>query len=223
MKDRTHPYDLMDFGDDDEWLKSVVDEAEHSEIDLLDRERFAMMLCTGEVIRKIVPPDASPEQIWQAAGLTFHCYHFRSTGKRTYNIEEPVLRELLSTGFVAGPTVTAPPAPAGYVHLPRNRVWSRISADSQPEAIDGFFFTGDDLLFVLGLIPGRPGFSVMPVRAAHGETPITSVAELKAREEGEDFANVLPGGELQGHFSIMNNLEALKLAARCFWHLAPRG
>ena len=35
--------------------------------------------------------------------------------------------------------------------------------------------------------------------------------------------NVLPGGEMQGHFAITNNMEALKLAARCFWHLAPRG
>jgi hypothetical protein len=223
MNDRTHPYDLLGFPDDEEWLKSVVEESREHRVDLMDRERFAMMLCTGEVIRKIVPPDASPEQIWQAAGLTFHCYHFRAAGKRTFNIEEPVLRELLSTGFVAGPIETVPPCPAGYVHLPRNRVWSRIANDAKPEAIDGFFFTGDDLLFILGLLPGRPGFSVLPVRAAHGETPITSVAELKAREEGEDFANVLPGGEMQGHFAITNNMEALKLAARCFWHLAPRG
>jgi hypothetical protein len=223
MNDRTHPYDLLGFPEDDEWLKSVVAEAEERAVDLNDRERFAMLLCTGEYIRKIVPDDAPPEAIWQAAGLTFHCYHFRAAGKKTYNIEEPVLRELLSTGFVAGPIETIPPSPAGYVHLPRNRVWSRVADDATPEAIDGFFFTGDDLLFVLGLNPGRPGFSVLPVRASHDQVPITSVAELKARDEGEDFANVLPGGELQGHFAITNNMEALKLAARCFWHLAPRG
>lgn len=223
MNDRTHPYDLMGFPDDDEWLNNIVKEAEERDFDLTDRDRFAMLLCTGELIKKIVPADAPPEAIWQAAGLTFHCYHFRSNGKKTYNIEEPVLRELLSTGFVAGPTEIVPPAPAGYVHLPRNRVWSRVDADSKPEPIDGFFFTGHDLLYVLGLLPNRPGFSVLPVRASQSEMPITSVAELKAREEGEDFENLLPGGDMQGHFSITNNMEALKLAARCFWHLAPRG
>lgn len=223
MNDRVHPFDLLGFGDDEEWLQSVVNEAEANSIDLNDRDRFAGMLCMGEVLKKLVPPDATPAQIWQAAGLTFHCYHFRTTGKQTFNIEEPVLRELLSTGFVAGPIATIPPAKAGYVHLPRNRVWSQIDPESPPEAIDGFFFTGEDLLFVLGLNPGRPGFSVLPVRAAHGETSITSVAELQAREEGEDFANVLPGGNIQGHFAVTNNLEAMKLAARCFWHLAQRG
>jgi hypothetical protein len=223
MKDRAHPYDLMGFSDDGEWLESVRAEAEQNQIDVEDRERFAMMLATGEMLQQLVPPDAPPEVIWQAAGLVFHCYHFRVNSKNTYQIDEPVLRELLATGFVAGPVATSPPAPAGYVQLPRNRVWSRIDADAPPEAIDGFFFTGDELLFVLGLNPGRPGFSVLAVRPAQGEGPVTSVAELKARDEGDDFANILPGGEMQGHFAITNNLEAMKLAARCFWHLGQRG
>ncbi|HEX6064467.1 MAG TPA: hypothetical protein VFZ04_09630, partial [Longimicrobiales bacterium] len=116
----------------------------------------------------------------------------------------------------------APPADAGYVFLPRNRVWSRITEDAHAEALDGFFFTGDHILFVLGLMAGRPGFSIMEVSAADASEETTSIAELKARGEGDDFANVLPGGELQGHFAITNTAEALKLAARCFWQLSPR-
>ena len=117
----------------------------------------------------------------------------------------------------------APPARAGYVRLPRNRVWSRISEDAHAEAIDGFFFVDCNILYVLGLLPGRPGFSIMEVSGQLADAQQTSVAELKARDTGEDFANVLPGGELQGHFAITNNVEALKLAARCFWQLTPRG
>ena len=78
-------------------------------------------------------------------------------------------------------------------------------------------------LFVLGLMPGRPGFSVMEVSSAHAESEPVSIAELTARSAGEDFANVLPGGDLQGHFALTNTAEALKLAARCFWQLSPRG
>jgi hypothetical protein len=107
--------------------------------------------------------------------------------------------------------------------LPRNRVWSRITEDAHAEALDGFFFAGDWVLYVLGLMPGRPGFSIMEVNTGGDEAETISIAELKAREDGDDFANVLPGGELQGHFAITNIAEALKLAARCFWQLSPRG
>ena len=56
MNDRVHPFDLLGFGDDEEWLQSVVNEAEANSIDLNDRDRFAGMLCMGEVLKKLVPP-----------------------------------------------------------------------------------------------------------------------------------------------------------------------
>jgi hypothetical protein len=63
----------------------------------------------------------------------------------------------------------------------------------------------------------------MEVSAARASEETTSVANLKARSEGDDFANVLPGGELQGHFAVTNTAEAVKLAARCFWQLGQHG
>jgi hypothetical protein len=223
MSARSHPYDLIFQEELEAKLDVVSAEAAERGVPVQERERFSMLMGAGELLGELVPDGASPEIIREVAGLVFHCYHFRAAGKKTLEIEEPVLRELLSTGFIAGPWEMKPPASAGYVRLPRNRVWSRITEDTHAEAIDGFFFVDTDILFVLGLIPGRPGFSIMDVRMQQLPDEHTSIAELKARAEGDDFANVLPGGELQGHFAVTNNVEALKLAARCFWQLGPRG
>jgi hypothetical protein len=223
MKQRVNPYELIFNEELHAKLDAVSDEAVARDVDITDRERFSMLVGVGELLGELVPDGASPDVIREVAGLLFHCYHFHTNGKRTFEIDEPVLRELLSTGFMAGPWEMNPPAAAGYIVLPRNRVWSRITEDAQAEAIDGFFFVGTNILFVLGLMEGRPGFSIMEVGTQHLPDEHTSVAELKARDEGEDFGNILPGGELQGHFAITNNVEALKLAARCFWQLSPRG
>ena len=223
MGDRSNPYDLMFSDELEPRFDAIAEEAAEHNVTIADRDRFTMLLGVGELLGELIPDGASSEVIREVSGLLFHCYHFRANGKQTYDIEEPVLRELLSTGFIAGPAAMAPPAAAGYVRLPRNRVWSRITEDAHAEAIDGFFFVDRDILYVLGLLPGRPGFSIMEVSGALADQQQTSIAELKARDTGDDFANVLPGGEMQGHFAITNNVEALKLAARCFWQLALRG
>jgi hypothetical protein len=220
---REHPYDLIFNIGLEAQLDEIAAEAEQRDVDLNDPDRLVMLISAGNLLNSLLPDDASPNEFQQVGRLLFFCFHFRAAGKHTHEIDDDVLRELLSTGFVAGPHEYAPPAQAGYVMLPRNRVWSRITEDAHAEAIDGFFFMGEHILYILGVMRGRPGFSIMEINQSHVPHSTTSVAELKARTEGEDFANVLPGGDLQGHFAITNNVEALKLAARCFWHLARRG
>jgi hypothetical protein len=39
------------------------------------------------------------------------------------------------------------------------------------------------------------------------------------RDEGRDFENVLPGGEMAGLYSILTTAEALKLVARLLWYV----
>ena len=223
MTRRTHPYDLVFNAELEIRLDEISAEAAERDVDTANPDRLGMLMSAGTLLRELVPDDAPTAAIQQVARLIYHCYHFRAAGKPSFEIEEPVLRELLATGFAGGPGQAPPPAAAGYIMLPRNRVWSRITEDAHAEALDGFFFSGDWVLYVLGVMPGRPGFSVMEVDTSRGDDEVTSVAELKGREAGDDFANVLPGGELQGHFAITNTAEALKLAARCFWQLSSRG
>lgn len=223
MTQRTHPYELVFNSELEAKFDEIAAEAGQRDVDVQNPDMLGMLMSAGNLLRELLPDDASPPAIQQVARLIYHCYHYRAAGKQNFEIDEPVLRELLGTGFVAGPGHVPAPAPAGYVMLPRNRVWSRITEDAHAEALDGFFFAGDWVLYVLGLMPGRPGFSIMEVTTRSEDAEVTSVAELQAREAGDDFANVLPGGELQGHFAITNTAEAMKLAARCFWQLSPRG
>ena len=223
MTVRAHPYDVVFNAELEARLDEITAEAAERDVDTRNADRFGMLVSAGALLRALIPDDAPRDAIRQVARLIYHCYHYRAAGKQNFEIDEPVLRELLSTGFVARPGPVQAPAPAGYVLLPRNRVWSSIAEAEHAEAIDGFFFTGDWVLYVLGVMAGRPGFSIMEVDLARGDGEVTSIAELRARADGDDFANVLPGGELQGHFAITNTAEALKLAARCFWQLGPRG
>ncbi len=221
---RLHPYDLVFSSEElEEKLASIGTEAEERDVDTRDPDRATMLVNFGEALGMLLPDGASPDIIQQMAWLVFHAYHYQAAGKPTFDIEEPVLRELLSTTFAAGPKDIDPANNSGYVQLPRNRVWSRIEEGAQAEAIDGFFFVGQYVLFVLGLMPNRPGFSVMALQAPTQPEEVTSIVTMPAREQGEDFSNVLPGGELQGHFAVTNNAEALKLAARCMWHLNHSG
>ena len=94
-----------------------------------------------------------------------------------------------------------------------------------PEPVDGLFWTlataGEaggsparlDLLVALGMRPGRPGLSVIPVAEPLAGRSLADLALARARPDGNDFANVLPGGELDGLFALTTPTEVLKLFA----------
>ena len=218
MSERSHPFQLIFAGELEQKLAAIREEAEARGVDARDRQRVAMLLSTGEVLRELLPDDVPPAAVQQVATLVYYCYHFWAAGKPVFEIFEADLRRLLGPEFKPPADITIP-ADAGYVALPRNRIWSRIEEESHAEAVDGFFFVDGDILLVLGLIPGRPGFSIMEARDETGG----DFSNTQARAEGDDFANVLPGGEIQGHFAVTNQAEVLKLAHRCFAQLGEDG
>lgn len=79
------------------------------------------------------------------------------------------------------------------------------------------------LLLVLGLRPDRPGFGSIDVSRDVAEAPEGHWAGIDARPGGEDFANVLPGGELDRLHAVTTENEALKLACLAFWSLTGGG
>lgn len=72
---------------------------------------------------------------------------------------------------------------------------------------------------VLGIRRDRPGFSIIPVSAGAGEGVAAAWLASPGRDEGRDFENVLPGGEIQGLYSILTSSEVLKLIARAAWYI----
>jgi hypothetical protein len=228
MSERLQPYDMV-FGTggfEAEVFPAIREEAEARGVDVHDRERFIMLVAVGDLMRAMLPDDAGTSATQQFSALVWHAYHCWLARKPVFEIDGIALRKLLSADTVVGSWDMTPPAPAGYVQLARNTVFARIDENAQPEAVDGFFFVMPgvgivDALLVLGLVPQRGGFSVVEAGTSVTAEAAGHFGDVKARPEGDDFSNLLPGGERL--FAITNTLEALKLVSRCFWRLTGHG
>ena len=76
------------------------------------------------------------------------------------------------------------------------------------------------LALAAGVRPGRPGFNVIAVEAPVPDAPAAHWGDAAGREEGNDFENILPGGELGGLFALTSVAEALRLASLVFHYAA---
>lgn len=248
MSERDTPYDLvfrkgrLDF--EGERFPAVRAEADERGVPVDDPERFVMLGAVGALMRDMLLDEAAaddegeiwaalpPDAVAQMGALVYHAFRFQEAGARTYAIDESVARELAAApaataeheAALTGRATPAAPAEAGYVQLPRNLFWARADEAGAAEPLDGFFWTLGrrfDVLLALGVRPRRPGFTAIPVGVEldHAGGPV-DWAERKARAEGEDFANILPGGELNGLLGITSAAEALRLAALCLRRLA---
>lgn len=220
---RITPYELA--LPNPEALQSLVGEisreaeARNAEID--EPGAFAMLGSVNAHVRDQLGSEDSAEAILQYASLVYQLYQFARRDALTYLVDTGVARALVEGSAEEAPV--PPPHPSGYAQLPRNLFWIRTDPQAAPEAVDGFFWSraGDDLhvLVAVGLLEGRPGFSVVPLPGA----PLADAGAwltTPMRPEGEDFATTLPGGELETLYSITTAGEVLKLAARFFDYLA---
>ncbi len=141
-------------------------------------------------------------------------------GRPVHLVDVHVARFLVG-GPPTAEAVGDPPTPAGYAQLPRHLFWvGGGGGDDAAEPVDGFFWTvsGDGTLHLLlatGIREGRPGLGVVPLPEAPWAEADTWMA-ASVREAGDDFATTLPGGELEGLYSLTAAGEVLKLAARLF-------
>ena len=230
---RPLPYDLV-FNDqafEATHFPEIRAQAEHVDARTSEPIRFLHLPAVAPLLREVV--ESSDHSATEEFGpVLFQGYHFWRYGKEVFSFEEPLLRELLSTDPTDTPAELLPPRPAGYLQLPRNLIWARVADEAPAEAIDGVFwtmvgwndpalppFTRLDLLVVLGLIKERPGFSIAEIQAPFELAAPATWAAAPAREQGEDFTNILPGGELNNYLGIEAAGEVLKLATRCFRYL----
>ncbi|MGQ0813352.1 MAG: hypothetical protein ACT4O1_02685 [Gemmatimonadota bacterium] len=224
MNARAHPYDLVFATDELEGtaFPAIKQEAEARAVDARDAERTLLLEGMGELMRSLLPADATAPAFSQFGSIVWHAYQYWLAGKQTFSIDEPTLRRLLAPETQVGEWRLAAPASAGYLQLPRNSIFSQVDEGAHAEAVDGFFFVyGDgrlDLLLVLGLVPNRSGFSVINVSGIVSAHDSEHWGDVTAREEGTDFENILPGGSGR-LYAVTNALEVLKLATRVFWSL----
>jgi len=189
---------------------------------LHDPARFMMSQTVSGMLRDFLAE--SPGASVPAFGpLLYHAWEFRLFGKKVLRLDEPTLRDILHMPEAIGAWNIMPPSQAGYLQLPRNLVWSRIDPAAQAEPVDGIFWAMPagrqelDALVILGMVPGRPGFSTIRVSGTASAEPSGHWGDVTAREDGNDFANVLPGGEYQQLYALVTQGEVLKLLSRVFY------
>lgn len=195
-----------------------------------DPERFASLASVARALGRVLPEDLPAPALGRYTLLLFHAYHFWRFGRPLFLLEAALARELVALPPV-GEWELTPPGPAGYLQLPRHLFWARVAANTAPEPVDGIFWVmlGETdpaeppfhrlhALLALGLRPDRPGFSTIEVSAELAGTG--HWADADARPDAADFGNVLPGGEIQGLYALLTEMEVLKLLSRCFWHIA---
>ena len=228
------PYELA-FGDaafESRVFPEVLREAEAAGEDPARWDRFGFLGRVGEALRELVPPDAPYEMLQEYRSLFFHAFNFWRFGRRLFALDAGVARYLVEASPGLDGWEFEPPHPSIYVQLPPRLFWASIATDAAPEPVDGFFVTmarghdplgpayGDlNVLMVLGVRRDRAGFSVIPFDTEVGPGIPSSWLEAPGREGAADFANILPGGEIAGLYSILTNTEALKLVARILWYI----
>jgi hypothetical protein len=242
---RRTPYELV-FGParfEAEVFPAIRAEAESRGAGGMGPDSFVLLGTVGRLLRELrpagggfEPADQPPAEAMQQYGsLAWHAWGFWQAGRPVYALADDLTRGLLAEAAPIGPWLFRPPVPAGYLQLSRHRLWARVTADAAAEPVDGFHWTwlaadasagrGQprlDLLLALGMRPGRGGLSVIEIATSPPAGPAGHWGDLQARPDGPDFANLLPGGELQGYHGIVYAAEALKLVSRCFHWIETR-
>jgi hypothetical protein len=145
----------------------------------------------GELMKSLLPEDSSRTAYEQFRAIVWHCWHFWNSGKQTFAVD--------GEGFLSHADFADFADVKGrYYQLPRNLIFAQME-EGAPEAIDGLFIVHDRVLFVLGIVNNRPGFSVI---------------EAIAEDDGQaNFENILPGGEGRLH-GVRNQSDLNSLALR---------
>lgn len=228
--DRPDPYTLVFAAPhfEEEAFPRLLEEAAAAGLERAGPERFVQLGAAGELLRRLVPEDAPGAATRTHGAFLYHAYNHWRGGRRTLEADAAQLEAALEQTAAA----VLVPAPAGYVRLPRQRLWARVDRDAAAEPVDGFFWVvGEpterpsrlDVLLTLGLRAGRPGLSVLEAGTplVHGALPADMAVD--PRPGGEVFANILPGGDLQAYRGLDTPAEALLLATRLVGVLSGPG
>jgi hypothetical protein len=206
MPARPTPFDLALAGFAADRFPALGAELEAAGADPIDRDAFLMTPEAVQAVRDLRPDEGLGEGIGELAALVHHAYLFWASGLRVAAPDHAAVELELATSRDRG----APDA-ARYVQLPPHLVWAETVPGVPAEPLDGFFVhpvpAGLRALGVLGLHPGRPGFTVVEVAGARPR-------ELVRPDGTPLFSPVLAGGAPAGLRSLTGGEELLELAWR---------
>jgi hypothetical protein len=215
---------------EDALFPDLTSDAEAHGLDTRDLDSFLQLPAASALLDAISPGAAAPgaagerSPIAGVAALAYHGYHFWRHGKHTTPLDDAAARAVLDPAAPPiGPWPLAAPRPAGYVQFPPHLLWAKTE-QSTPEPVHGFFYATSpapriDFLIALSVRPERAAVTAIEIAVQLPVPAPGHFGDLAARDEGEDFANVLPGGELRGLHAVTNAGEVLKLASRVLYRL----
>lgn len=219
---RLTPYELL-FEDEQaaaDLAAAVEEESAGRGADPEVLHAFLTMGAVTDFVRRVDGDEASADAIHRYGPLAYHALHFHRAGRPLYLLGTHAARYL-----VGGPggTDARPPHSSGYLQLPQHLFWLDDGSGT-PQSLDGLFWTttaGGRLhgLLVSGVRPDRSGLAIVLLPDAPLEEA-DSWLELDARGDGSDFANPMPGAELDLLYLISTSGEAFKLMARFFAYAA---
>lgn len=231
---RMTPYEVAfaETSVESELFPAIVADAESHGTDHRHLEAFGMLPAVSEAVRALVPADAPADALEQYRALLFQGFNFWRHGRETFLLQAAAARYLVEAQPRMQGWELVAPHPSIYVQLPHNLFWGSVSPDETPEPVDGIFLTASpgparagqpytrlDILLILGLRRDRAGFSVIPFDTEAGPGIAAAWAEDGSRTEGSDFENLLPGGEIEGLYSMVTVGEVLKLLGRILWYV----
>ncbi len=205
-------------------------EAEHRGSDTRRRDQFVLLGHVGATLGAMQPEHAPPETLEEYAELLYHGFQFWTWGRRLYVFDEAVTAQLtaprvdLDGWELAGP-------PSCYLRFPYQRLWARVASEAPFEPVDGCFVVVDETepvpgsgahlrcQAVLGLRPDRAGASLVSYRTDLPPAAAPQHAQAPWRQDGEPFANAIPGGERMGYRTIATVSELEALVLRALHHL----
>ncbi|MGH7718832.1 MAG: hypothetical protein ACREON_08325 [Gemmatimonadaceae bacterium] len=230
MTTRITPYELLLEPFETVAFPAIRDEAVQRGRDTRRRDQFVLLGNVGATLKEIIPDDAPAAALEEYAELLYHGFQFWSFGRRLYVIDDAVL-EQITAPEIAIPDWRLTGPPSCYIQFPYQRLWGRVSAEASYEPVDGVFVTLDDTepapeagahlraQLLLGVRPERLGVSLVSYRTDLDPRATAAHAARPWREEGEPFANAIPGGERRGYRTIATTSELEALAIRALHHM----
>lgn len=227
---RITPYELILEPLEESVFPAISVEAEQRGSDVRRRDQFLLLGTVAAALSEMMADDAPSDAVDEYGELLYQGYQFWSFGRRLYFFDSDVTDRLTEPEYEMDGWILAAP-PAGYLQFPYQRLWARVGADQPFEPVDGCFFVVDDTApapqagahlraqLVLGVRVDRPGVSLMSYRTDLDPYSVSRLARTPWREEGEPFANAIPGGERMHYRTLATTSELEALVLRAFNYL----
>lgn len=186
--------------------------------DLFDRDAWLLSRPGVELLRELRPDGGLGEGVDELVALAHAGFLYWQQGERVIAVSRAALDRIV--GAPDSPAGSAGGRTAYYVDLAPRRMWGRPVAEAAAEPLDGWFAVAAEreliLVAVFGMLPDRPGFTVVHVR---GPAP-----QGLARPDGSPpFTPVLAGGAAAGLWSVIGGEELLDLGWRVHRRIVAAG